>query len=87
MDKAALRVHTEHDPADAVFLKNIGKRVREARSRASITRKALAQRSGVSERYLADLESGLGNVIGARAAAGQFRIEFVRRRSATRPQR
>ena len=47
---------------DGAFLKAIGERVRKARQRRNITRKALADRSGVSERYLAQLESGLGNV-------------------------
>jgi len=47
---------------DGAFLKAIGERVRKERQRHNITRKALADRSGVSERYLAQLESGLGNV-------------------------
>lgn len=47
---------------DDAFLKAIGERVRKERQRRNITRKALAERSGVSERYLAQLESGLGNV-------------------------
>ena len=47
---------------DDAFLKAIGERVRKERQRRDITRKALADRSGVSERYLAQLESGLGNV-------------------------
>jgi len=47
---------------DDAFLKAIGERVRKERQRRNITRKALADRSGVSERYLAQLESGLGNV-------------------------
>ena len=47
---------------DSAFLKAIGERVRKERQRHNITRKALADLSGVSERYLAQLESGLGNV-------------------------
>jgi XRE family aerobic/anaerobic benzoate catabolism transcriptional regulator len=62
VDKAVVRIHAEHDSADAAFLKAIGERVRQARARRSITRKALAEYSGVSERYLANLESGQGNV-------------------------
>jgi XRE family transcriptional regulator, aerobic/anaerobic benzoate catabolism transcriptional regulator len=48
--------------SDAEYLKLIGDRVREARARRGMTRKILAKDSGVSERYLAQLESGQGNV-------------------------
>ncbi|HLI12176.1 MAG TPA: helix-turn-helix transcriptional regulator [Alphaproteobacteria bacterium] len=44
------------------YLKLIGTRVRNARARRGMTRKILARDSGVSERYLAQLESGQGNV-------------------------
>ena len=44
------------------YLALIGERVRGARARRGMTRKALARDSGVSERYLAQLESGQGNV-------------------------
>ena len=37
-------------------------RVRKARARRGMTRKILARDSGVSERYLAQLEAGLGNI-------------------------
>jgi len=47
---------------DGDFLRALGERVREARSRRGISRRALADASGVSERYLAELESGRGNV-------------------------
>jgi len=47
---------------DARFLRAIGERVRSARARKHVTRKTLAEQSGVSERYLALLESGRGNV-------------------------
>jgi XRE family aerobic/anaerobic benzoate catabolism transcriptional regulator len=46
---------------DAAFLQRLGQRVREARARRGMTRKLLARDSGVSERYLAQLESGRGN--------------------------
>ena len=62
VDKTVVRMHAEHDSADAAFLKAIGERVRQARARRNITRKSLAEHSGVSERYLANLESGQGNV-------------------------
>lgn len=44
------------------YLAALGDRVREARARRGMSRKLLAADSGVSERYLAQLESGLGNV-------------------------
>jgi len=44
------------------YLRQIGERVRNARARRGMTRKILARDSGVSERYLAQLESGQGNV-------------------------
>jgi XRE family aerobic/anaerobic benzoate catabolism transcriptional regulator len=47
---------------DGLFLQRLGDRVREARARRGMTRKILARDSGVSERYLAQLESGRGNV-------------------------
>jgi XRE family aerobic/anaerobic benzoate catabolism transcriptional regulator len=47
---------------DDGFLRILGNRVREARASRGMTRKILARDSGVSERYLAQLESGLGNV-------------------------
>ena len=48
--------------ADQAFLRALGERVRDARARRGMTRKILAHDSGVSERYLAQLESGRGNV-------------------------
>ncbi len=44
------------------FLRQLGERVRNARARRGMTRRALAQDSGVSERYLAQLETGQGNI-------------------------
>src|SRR5262250_1917219 len=44
------------------YLQLLGERVREARARRGMTRKILARDSGVSERYLAQLETGQGNV-------------------------
>lgn len=48
-------------PQDEAFLRNVGDRVRLARAGRGMTRKILAAASGVSERYLADLERGVGN--------------------------
>jgi len=46
---------------EPAFLASVGGRVRELRARRGMTRKILAKDSGVSERYLAQLESGQGN--------------------------
>lgn len=46
---------------DNQFLAALAARVREARHRSGLSRKALAQAAGVSERYLAQLESGETN--------------------------
>lgn len=55
---AVLSTQTE----DEAFLARLGDRVRAWRDSRRITRKALALSSGVSERYLAQLESGQGNM-------------------------
>lgn len=44
------------------LLRLLGERVREARTRRGMTRRILARDSGVSERYLAQIESGHGNI-------------------------
>lgn len=44
------------------YLLKLGERIRDSRARRGMTRKILAQDSGVSERYLAQLETGHGNV-------------------------
>jgi XRE family transcriptional regulator, aerobic/anaerobic benzoate catabolism transcriptional regulator len=49
------------DPESA-YLSRLGERVRAWRTDNGMTRKALSAASGVSERYLAQLESGQGNI-------------------------
>jgi XRE family transcriptional regulator, aerobic/anaerobic benzoate catabolism transcriptional regulator len=49
-------------PSDEDFLRVLGMRVRELRSRRGMTRKMVARESDVSERHLAQLELGDGNV-------------------------
>ena len=44
------------------FLVGLGERVRALRSRRGMTRRAVAQAADVSERHLANLEYGIGNV-------------------------
>ena len=54
-------VHSDGGSDDLAFLTALGDRVRELRARRGMTRKILAKDSGVSERYLAQLETGQGN--------------------------
>jgi XRE family aerobic/anaerobic benzoate catabolism transcriptional regulator len=48
-------------PPDGVFVAGIGRLVRLSRAKRGMTRRQLAQESGASERYLAQIESGQGN--------------------------
>jgi XRE family aerobic/anaerobic benzoate catabolism transcriptional regulator len=50
------------EDGEAAYLRLLGERIREARARRGMTRKLLARDSGVSERYLAQLEAGQGNI-------------------------
>ena len=50
------------DQDSKATLSELGARVRAWRARRGMTRKALASDSGLSERFLADVESGKGNV-------------------------
>ena len=54
---AALPAGTERDP----FLAMLGERVRQLRARRGLSRRALAIEAEISERHLANLETGLGN--------------------------
>lgn len=56
------RSHQPTDHAGDPYLRRLGDRVRMLRHQRGITRKALAGYARVSERYLAQLEAGLGNV-------------------------
>jgi XRE family aerobic/anaerobic benzoate catabolism transcriptional regulator len=49
------------DP-EASFLEQLGQRVRTMRALRGMSRKVLAKVSGISERYIAQLEAGRGNV-------------------------
>jgi XRE family aerobic/anaerobic benzoate catabolism transcriptional regulator len=53
---------TEHLDPEAGFLEQLGQRVRTMRALRGMSRKVLAKVSGISERYIAQLESGKGNV-------------------------
>ena len=52
---------TDRDP-ETGFLEQLGQRVRTMRALRGMSRKVLAKVSGISERYIAQLESGKGNV-------------------------
>lgn len=47
---------------DRAFVRLVGERVRTARTRKGMSRRLLSARSDVSQRYLAQLESGQGNI-------------------------
>src|SRR5689334_19652875 len=47
--------------SDSEYLELLGKNIRSARAKRGLTRRALAAGSGVSERFLAQLETGTGN--------------------------
>ncbi|AZV79922.1 helix-turn-helix domain-containing protein [Parasedimentitalea marina] len=56
---------SDRDDADtsvARLITRVGDRVRRARERKGISRRILSEQSGVSPRYLAQLESGAGNI-------------------------
>lgn len=74
-DPAAMDQMIDH------LMKQVGERVRKARELKGIPRRALSDKSGVSPRYLAQLESGEGNIsIGLLmrvSTALDFRIEWL----------
>jgi XRE family transcriptional regulator, aerobic/anaerobic benzoate catabolism transcriptional regulator len=53
---------TENLDPETSFLEQLGQRVRTMRALRGMSRKVLAKVSGISERYIAQLESGKGNV-------------------------
>ena len=53
---------TDQPDPETSFLDQLGQRVRTMRGLAGMSRKTLAKVSGISERYIAQLESGKGNV-------------------------
>jgi XRE family aerobic/anaerobic benzoate catabolism transcriptional regulator len=60
--RPSVRPDDEPASAERAYLAGLGERVRETRMRRGMTRKILARDSGVSERYLGELESGRGNI-------------------------
>jgi XRE family aerobic/anaerobic benzoate catabolism transcriptional regulator len=53
---------TDDSDPETGFLEQLGQRVRTMRALRGMSRKVLAKVSGISERYIAQLESGKGNV-------------------------
>jgi XRE family transcriptional regulator, aerobic/anaerobic benzoate catabolism transcriptional regulator len=53
---------TETSDPETGFLEQLGQRVRTMRALRGMSRKVLAKVSGISERYIAQLEAGRGNV-------------------------
>jgi XRE family aerobic/anaerobic benzoate catabolism transcriptional regulator len=53
---------TQQAEPENQFLEQLGQRVRTMRAMRGMSRKVLAKASGISERYIAQLESGKGNV-------------------------
>lgn len=53
---------TDPEADEVRYLRQLGEKVRDGRARRGMTRRQLALHSGVSERYLAQLESGQGNI-------------------------
>jgi XRE family aerobic/anaerobic benzoate catabolism transcriptional regulator len=56
------RTRPEGQKDSLAFLARLGDRVREARNMRGMSRRVLSDISGVSERYLAQLEGGSGNI-------------------------
>ncbi|CAN5756876.1 helix-turn-helix transcriptional regulator [soil metagenome] len=69
------------DRSEEDFIRVVGERVRMARARKGLSRRALSEASNVSQRYLAQLEAGDGNISIALlkriAVALDHRIEWL----------
>jgi XRE family aerobic/anaerobic benzoate catabolism transcriptional regulator len=61
MSAAKSKVKKSAAPASEPVLIRLGERIRNLRAIRGMSRKSLADDAGVSERFLADLESGVGN--------------------------
>jgi XRE family transcriptional regulator, aerobic/anaerobic benzoate catabolism transcriptional regulator len=61
-NQVANQVAASRSSADEKFLTELGARVRRIRALRGMSRKVLADASDISERYIAQLEGGMGNV-------------------------
>ncbi len=59
---AALAEKIAQDDDEAQFIALIGQRIGEQRKRQKLSRRALSELSGLSQRYLVQLENGTGNI-------------------------
>ena len=55
-------MHSHESVGNGRFLRSLGSRVRELRNRRGLTRKQVSHGADVSERHLAQLEAGEGNI-------------------------
>ena len=78
-EKSALKPAAAAANADAAFVAELGRQVRLGRAKRGITRKQLAKDSGISERYLAQIEGGQGNpsVIVLKSIAAAIDVPIV----------
>ena len=77
--KSKASASAEAGRAERDFLADVGRHVRLGRAKRGITRRKLAQDSGISERYLAQIESGQGNpsVIVLKAIAEAIDVAII----------
>ena len=59
---AILQGNQEMLSCESTFLTQLGAHVREMRAQRGMSRRELARKSGISERYIAMIEAGKGNV-------------------------
>jgi len=73
------RINSETGRADAAYAAAVGRLVRLGRAKRGMSRRQLAQESGTSERYLAQIESGAGNpsLLVMRAVADALELPIV----------
>ncbi len=60
--KTDISAESELERVISDLMVQVGQRVRSARERKGISRRVLSENSGVSQRYLAQLEAGTGNI-------------------------
>src|SRR4051812_2754511 len=60
--EAGSKVHAHMRATDHPLLERLGTRIRALRSERALTRRQLAENSGLSERFMAELESGRANI-------------------------
>src|SRR3546814_18509147 len=77
--KAAVALLDSTDGGDP-YLSTLGERVRRMRSIRGMTRKDLARAAGVSERHLANLALGVGNVRSEERRVGKECVSTCRAR-------